>query len=189
MNTKIILTIIVLATAMSGCMMMGGMMHKLDNNEHKEMSEKLIKEVEINDYRITAEFPPLFYNEEAIFRIKIYSLKDSMASTASVRLLITEIGHEHNSDAVQFDKVVYKDSNGNYSTTYLVKAKKDIKVSYLISDLEDVVLKKPVEIEAQLSVHTSHKQHGGGMHDMGPYAIIGGVVMLTMMVFMVGRVF
>ncbi len=176
-------------SSLPGCMMMGGMMHKMDNNEHKEMAEKLIKEVEINDYRITAEFPALFYNEEALYRIKIYSLKDSLASTASVRLIISEYGHDGHPDAIQFDRDLHKNSNGNYSTTYRVKTKKDVKVSYLISELEDVVLKKPIEIEAQLSVHTPHKQHGGGMHDIGPYAIIGGVVMLTMMVFMVGRVF
>ncbi|MDP2209604.1 MAG: hypothetical protein Q8K98_12665 [Bacteroidota bacterium] len=181
--------IFVAVTSLTGCMMMGGMMHKMDDDGHKEMSEKLIKEVEINDYRITAEFPALFYKSDALFGIKIYSLKDSMTSTASVRLMISEFGHEIHSDAVQFDRDLYKDSDGNYSTTYLVKTKKDIKVSYLISELEDVVLKKPVEIEAQLSIHTAHKQHGGWMHDIGPYAIIGGVVMLTMMVFMVGRVF
>ncbi len=192
----IIIIIILIVSSFTGCMMTGGMMHKMDDDGHKEMSENLIKEIEINNYKITAEFPPLFNMKEVTFRIKIYSLKDSMASTASVRLLIsrgvepsTEIGHEHHSDAVQFDKVLDKDSSGNYSDTYLVKATKNLKISYVISELEDVVLKKPIEIEAERSVHNPQKQNGMWMHDIGPYAIIGGVVMFTMMVFMVGRVF
>lgn len=186
---KQILFVVIIPIIFSGCMMMGGMMHKMDDDGHKEMSEKLIKEVEINDYRITAEFPPLFYNEEAVFRIKIYSLADSTASSANVRLLISDIGHEHHSDAVQFDRDLYKDSNGNYSVTYSVRIKKDLKITYIISELEDIVLKKPIEIEAERNVHIKQKQSGMWMHDIGPYAIIGGVVMLTMMVFMIGRVF
>ncbi|MDI6802725.1 MAG: hypothetical protein QME58_02615 [Bacteroidota bacterium] len=182
----ILFTIIILfVSSFTGCMMMGGMMHKTGHNNHTETTEKLIKEVEISDYRITAEFPPLFYNTESVFQIKIYSLNDSIPSTATVRLLISEFGHDGHFEAVQLDK----DSNGNYSTTYLVKTKKDLKISYIISELEDIVLKKPIEIEAERSVHTTHKSSGMWMHDIGTYAVVSGVIMLTMMVFMIGRVF
>lgn len=191
--------IILVVSLFTGCMMMGGMMHKMQHDEHKETSNKLIKEVEIHNYRITAEFPPLFYYEEAVFRIKIYSLNDSMASTASIRLMISEIGNEKHSDTVQFNRDLYKDSGGNYSDTYLVKTKKDLKITYAISGLEGVVLKKPIEIEAERVVHIRQKQTGmcpperlaisrAGMHVIGPYAIVGGIVMVTMMVIMIGRV-
>ncbi len=186
---QILFTIIILfVSSFTGCMMMGGMMHKTGHNNHTETTEKLIKEVEIHDYRITAEFPPLFYKKEAVFRIKIYSIKDSILSTANVRLLISTTEHEHHTESVQFDRDLYKNSDGNYSDTYLVKTTKDLKISYIISELEGIVLKKPIEIEAERSVYTTHKSSGMWMHDIGPYAIIGGVVMLTMMVFMIGRV-
>lgn len=183
---QILFIIIILAvSSLTGCMMMGGMMHKMHHHELQDTFEKLQKEVEIHNYRITAEYPPLFYNEKAVFRLKIYSFKDSLASTASVRLLISEIGNEHLADAVQFDSGLNKDSAGNYSESHIVKSKKDLKITYFISELEGVVLKKPIEIEAERNVHL--KQSGMTMHDIGPFAIVGGVIMLTMMVFMIGR--
>lgn len=178
---------ILVIISFTGCMMMGGMLHKMDDDGHKEMSEKLIKEVEINDYRITAEFPTLTYDKEAVFRLKIYLIKDSIASSASVRLMISEAVHERHTDEDQFYRDLNKDSDGNYSEIYFVKTTKNLKISYIITELEDLVFKKPIEIGAERSVHIPQKQNGMWMHDIGPYAIIGGVVMLTIMVFMMGR--
>ena len=136
-------------TGLTGCMMMGmcgGMMGGggQQQSQAAREGEPIVKETTYDNYRIVAEFLPLKQLQESDMSLRIRSSSDSRSVAATVTIIITVAKREGGAENVILEERLSPTKNGEYNYSFTPHDSGVYHITFLIEQLGNTVLEKPV---------------------------------------------
>lgn len=142
-----------------------------------------MKELRYGNYTIIAEFPPLRLSETTIFSLQIKSSVDSVENAAKVRIRVKN-ANSTRSDAI-VEKLLSVSNDSTFKFSFSPSEKGVYDIEFLIEELGNVPLEKPLTLSARQEIAMMENDQRNSIGSSSP-VIIGGVIMATMMLVMLG---
>jgi len=193
-NPVVTITVISLPL-LNGCMMMGmsGGMMRGDHSHQThdaEASERIVKEMIVDDYHLIAEFPPLLQGRESILSLHIHSSDSSHSIPAAAKIIISREEAQEGIENILMQEVLAKSEEGMYTYAFTPRETGSHRLTFLLERLGDSPSKEPLilstkQVVKAMSEGDMDMKNQGGF-SVTPLLIVGGAVMVAMMLLMFG---
>ena len=189
-RSSLLLSLTILPLLLSGCMTMGwGGYHGPNQSRTGNQNQILVKERQIENYTLVAEFPSAVIHEEVRFALEIEGGEASKGSISeSISLQISK----QNGDTVEktFTKLQPDHSLSTASRfvfPYRFEEAGTYEISFLIEDTFGEELESPYTISTTLPVSQSYNTNHHDTFNSVPWIMAGGAVMTGLMIWMMAN--